>query len=84
MLWALLLFRSNTKARTKRQQIRDVWGLSGQHLAENHPLLGDKILVSMGPGFNNYRPNELELKIEAGAQEKTFADYFGSPAAFVP
>jgi hypothetical protein len=45
---------------------------------------GDKILVSIGPGFNNYRPNELELKIEAGAQQKTFADYFGSPAAFVP
>lgn len=25
MLWALLLFPSNMKARTKRQQVRDMW-----------------------------------------------------------
>jgi len=30
ILWALLLFPSNLKARTKRQQVRDMWALSGQ------------------------------------------------------
>lgn len=66
MLWALLLFPSNMKARTKRQQIRDVWGLSGQPLPENHPFLDEQVLVGIGsggPGFNNYRPNELEYLI---------------------
>ena len=50
MLWALLLFPSNMKGRTKRQQIRDVWGLSGQTLSENHALLGDGVLVGIGSG----------------------------------
>jgi hypothetical protein len=66
MLWALLLFPSNMKARTKRQQVRDIWALAGQSLAENHPLLDDQILAGIGsggPGFNNYRPNELEYLI---------------------
>jgi hypothetical protein len=66
MLWALLLFPSNMKGRTKRQQVRDIWGLSGQTLSENHPLLADGVLVGIGsggPGFNNYRPNELEYLI---------------------
>jgi len=48
VLWVLLLFPSNMKSRTKRQQIRDVWGLSGQTLAENHPLLADEVLVGIG------------------------------------
>src|SRR5205807_2550450 len=54
------------KARTKRQQVRDIWALSEQQLAEDHPLLADKVLVGIGsggPGFNNYRPNELEFLI---------------------
>ena len=62
MLWSLLLFPSNMKARTKRQQIRDIWALSGQPLADTHPLLADKVLAGIGsggPGFNNYRPEEL-------------------------
>lgn len=87
LLWALLLFPSNMKSRTKRQQIRDVWGLSGQTLSENHPLLADEVLVGIGsggPGFNNYRPNELEylislvrdLKHKAESERKRiFADY---------
>src|SRR5262245_35993564 len=29
MLWALLLFPTNVKPDTKRQQIRDMWSLSG-------------------------------------------------------
>jgi len=66
MLWALLLFPSNMKARTKRQQVREIWGMSGQQLPENHPFLNDRVLDGIGsggPGFNNYRPNELEYLI---------------------
>lgn len=66
MLWALLLFPSNMKARTKRQQVRDIWALPGHQLADNHPLLEDQVFVGIGsggPGFNNYRPNELEYLI---------------------
>ena len=50
MLWALLLFPSNMKGGTKRQQMRDIWALSGQPLAENHPLLDDEVLVGIGSG----------------------------------
>lgn len=66
MLWGLLLFPSNMKARTKRQQVRDLWEMSGQHLVDSHPLLADEVLVGIGsggPGFNNYRPDELEYLI---------------------
>lgn len=66
MLWSLLLFPSNMKARTKRRQVCDIWALSGQTQAENHPLLRDQVLVGIGsggPGFNNYRPEELEYLI---------------------
>jgi 5-methylcytosine-specific restriction protein B len=66
MLWALLLFSSNMKARTKRHQVREIWGMSGQQLGDGHRLLDDKVLVGIGsggPGFNNYRPNELEFLI---------------------
>jgi hypothetical protein len=54
------------KARTKRQQVREIWALSRQHLADDFPLLDDRVLVGIGsggPGFNNYRPNELEYLI---------------------
>ena len=67
MLWALLLFPSNMKARTKRQQITELWGLSGEQLQAGHQLLRDDVLVGIGsggPGFNNYRPNELEFLIQ--------------------
>lgn len=66
MLWALLLFPSNMKARTKRLQISSIWSLSGRQLDENHALLSDAVLVGIGsggPGFNNYRPLELEYLI---------------------
>jgi hypothetical protein len=66
MLWALLLFPSNMKAATKRQQIRELSALGGANLHESQPLLSDEILKGIGsggPGFNNYRPNELEYLI---------------------
>jgi hypothetical protein len=96
MLWALLLFPSNMKAGTKRQQVREIWGLSGQQLAANHPFLDDAVLIGVGsggPGFNNYRPNELEflialardLKLKTEADRRSvltnysaFVDWIGS------
>jgi hypothetical protein len=81
MLWALLLFPSNMKPRTKRHQIRELWALSGQQLAEDHPCLRDDVLTGIGsggPGFNNYRPDEMtflialvqDLKQKDGSQRK--------------
>ncbi|HEV2578797.1 MAG TPA: hypothetical protein VGU25_16455 [Acidobacteriaceae bacterium] len=67
MLWALLLFPSNMKARTKHKQITDLWNLSGEPIPAAHPLLKDDVLVGIGsggPGFNNYRPSELEFLLE--------------------
>jgi hypothetical protein len=67
ILWALLLFPSNMKARTKRRQVREIWALSGQSLAEDNPLLADSVLAGIGsggPGFNNYRPAELEYLLD--------------------
>jgi 5-methylcytosine-specific restriction enzyme B len=58
MLWSLLLFPSNIKASTKRRQIREIWGLSGNNLPEDHELLADTVLVGIGsggPGFNVIR-----------------------------
>jgi hypothetical protein len=66
-LWVLLLFPSNMKAVTKRQQIREIYGLSGDQLPEDNPALSDDILIGIGsggPGFNTYRPNELAFLIE--------------------
>jgi 5-methylcytosine-specific restriction enzyme B len=66
MLWALLLFPSNMKAATKRQQVRKIWALSGQQLSENPPFLREDVLVGVGsggPGFNTYRPDELTFLI---------------------
>src|SRR4029077_16616916 len=66
MLWALLLFPSNMKARTKRQQVTDIWALSGQRLPADIPLMRDEVLLGIGsggPGFNNYRPDEMTFLI---------------------
>jgi 5-methylcytosine-specific restriction protein B len=66
MLWALLLFPSNIKARTKRQQVRDIWSLSREQLAETNAYLSDGVLAGIGsggPGFNNYLPDEMSFLI---------------------
>jgi hypothetical protein len=67
MLWALLLFPSNMKARTKRQQIFEIWEMSGERIFKTSHLFGDDVLFGIGsggPGFNNYRPDELQYLIE--------------------
>jgi 5-methylcytosine-specific restriction protein B len=67
MLWALLLFPSNMKARTKAQQVRTLWAMSGETLPDQLPPLKDDVLAGIGsggPGFNNYRPDEMTFLIE--------------------
>jgi hypothetical protein len=67
VLWALLLFISNTGPVIKRQQIRDIWALSGQQLLEDHPLLNDNVLVGVasgGPAFTILRPLELKFLMD--------------------
>lgn len=74
MLWILLLFPSNMKAVTKRQQIREIWALSGQELREDSPFLSEEVLAGVGsggPGFNNYRPDELAFLISLTRGLKT-------------
>jgi hypothetical protein len=67
VLWALLLFPSNIKPKTKRQQILALWEMSDAPLSPNHPLLQDDILRGIGsggPGFNNHRPKELAYLLD--------------------
>jgi hypothetical protein len=47
MLWALLLFPSNMKARTKAQQVRTLWAMSGEQLPDNLPFMRDEVLTGM-------------------------------------
>ena len=66
MLWALLLFPSNIKASTKRQQICEIWAMSGQRPPEGHAFMQDDVLMGVGSGgtgFNTFRPIELEFLI---------------------
>ena len=93
MLWLMMLFPSNIKHETKVALIRKVWEWSGDPLADPRGML--KALSvgigSGGPGFNNYRPFELQLLIRfahawktlsLGEQERlardawSFADWF--------
>jgi hypothetical protein len=67
MLWALLLFPSNIRPRTKRRQVSEIWAMSGQHISEGVPMMRDDVLIGIGsggPGFNNYRPDEMQFLIE--------------------
>jgi hypothetical protein len=87
MLWALLLFPSNMKPGTKRQQVREIWGLSGQRLDEHHAFLSDSVLMGIGsggPAFNNFRPLELEFLVSVAGdvkrkdkteRKRVFSDY---------
>jgi hypothetical protein len=66
MLWALLLFPSNMKASTKRQQVSEMWALSEEQLGDGLPLMRGDVLAGIGsggPGFNNYRPDEMTFLI---------------------
>jgi hypothetical protein len=67
MLWALLLFPSNMKARSKRKQISEIWAMSGQQISDDHPVMLDKVLAGIGSGGPAYfikHPDELKFLIE--------------------
>jgi 5-methylcytosine-specific restriction protein B len=73
MLWALLLFPSNVKPRTKRRQVQELWAMAGSQLPDTESLLSDAVLTGIGsggPGFNTYRPGELEFLIEIARKLK--------------
>jgi hypothetical protein len=66
MIWALLLFPTNIKISTKRQQVVAVWSMSGERLREDLPLLSNEVLSGIGSGgtgFNNHRWRELVFLI---------------------
>lgn len=87
MMWALLLFPSNIKVSTKRQQVGEMWSNSGEALGDGHLLLRDDVLAGIGsggPGFNNHRWREIvflislvgDLKIRpAGERQKLMSEY---------
>jgi len=66
MVWALLLFPSNIKVSTKRQQVGEIWSMSGETLGEGQLPLSDDVLAGIGsggPGFNNHRWREMVFLI---------------------
>ncbi len=66
MLWVMMLFPSNYKPDTKTKLVRTVWEWSGMTLADPRGSLEvfQEGIGSGGPGYNNYRPAELELVIQ--------------------
>ncbi|MGB8167316.1 MAG: EVE domain-containing protein, partial [Chthoniobacteraceae bacterium] len=87
MLWALLLFPSNIKVSTKRQQVGDMWEMSGERLREDLSPLSDEALAGIGsggPGFNTNRWRELVFLIslvgdlkrrDSGERQKLLSEY---------
>lgn len=62
MLWLLFLCPSNISARTKREQIIEIWALSGESLNADQPMLQNTVLSgvgSAGTGFNTLRAREF-------------------------
>ena len=90
MLWALLLFPSNLKPVTKRDLVRDIWGLSGEILPQT-PSIGDAELSGIGSGgtaFSTLRDRELSFLITVTVDLKRRAEaerraIFSSYDAFV-
>lgn len=76
MIWALLLFPSNIKAATKRDQIVAVWELSGVELDTSIAPLSDAVLGGIGSGgagFNNYRHGEFEYLLKLVSRIKSMS-----------
>ncbi|UXY10442.1 AAA family ATPase [Kosakonia sp. ML.JS2a] len=62
MLWLLFLCPSNNSARTKREQIIEIWALSGESLNTEQPMLRNAVLSgvgSAGTAFNTFRAREF-------------------------
>jgi hypothetical protein len=67
MLWALLLFPTNMSPATKREQIMDIWSMSGDSLPNKVVRLSDTILSGIGSGgvgYHNHRWRELVFLVE--------------------
>jgi 5-methylcytosine-specific restriction protein B len=68
MLWIVMLFQSNIKPQTKRDNIRVVWSWSGSTLPAEHPMLTDAVLDgigSAGTAYNTQRWREISFLIKA-------------------
>ncbi len=86
VLWILLLFPSNLKSSTKRDQIRRIWQLSGEAMPDLK-LFDDKSFAGIGsggPGYLAYRPAELAYlltialhakELSTAEREETFTNY---------
>lgn len=62
MLWLLYLCASNISIKTKREQIKTIWDLSGELLNTDHTMLQSTVLSgvgSAGTGFNTFRAREF-------------------------
>jgi 5-methylcytosine-specific restriction protein B len=72
MLWVMMLFPSNIKQGTKTALVRKVWGWSGAPLSDPRRMLEvfSNGIGSGGPGYNNYRPIELQLLVQFTAAMK--------------
>ncbi len=55
MVWALLLFPSNIKVSTKRQQVGEMWSMSGEALGEGQLLLSEDVLAGTGTPLNAHK-----------------------------
>lgn len=65
MLWLMMLFPSNYLPDTKRDLVARVWAWSGTSVDSAHCAFApfQHGIGSGGPGYNNFRPMELELLI---------------------
>ena len=66
MLWVLLLFPTNVAIPTKVNGIKTIWEMSSEPFPIVSPNLSASVLLGVGsggPGYNTYRPDELEFLI---------------------
>lgn len=55
IMWALLLFPSKTDAPTKRQQVAEIWAMSGDVLPSTSRSLADDVLAGIGSAGTAYQ-----------------------------
>jgi 5-methylcytosine-specific restriction protein B len=90
LLWALSLFPSNVKPKSKRNLVRSAWSWSGSELHEDAEALSDEVLNGLGsggPGYNNHRWRELRFLINLTEAAKALprterAAIFNDPWSF--
>ena len=65
MLWLMVLFLANYKPATKRELVKKVWLWSGAPFDDENAALSPFAhgIGNGGPGYNNFRPFELQLVI---------------------